>query len=91
MNFVKNELELKNLEIIQRRAETSNLKSMDIVSSRAVGSLEEDFARAKMLLKKGGRFLTLKSKRMVEGLKAKKIWHYRLPQEEMEYALVELC
>jgi 16S rRNA (guanine527-N7)-methyltransferase len=91
LDFVKQKLKLENLEVIQSRAETSNLKNMDFVSSRAVGSLEEDFARAKKLLKKGGRFLTLKSKRMVKGLKAKNIWHYRLPQEEMEYALVELC
>jgi 16S rRNA (guanine527-N7)-methyltransferase len=91
LNMVQQKLNFKNLEIIHSRAETSNLKNMDFVSSRAVGSLEEDFARAKKLLKKGGRFLTLKSKRMVDGLKAKNIWHYRLPQEEMEYALVELC
>jgi len=88
--FAKEKLELENLKIIQSRAETANLKNMDFASSRAVGSLEEDFMRAKKLLKKNGRFLTLKSKRIVDELKIKNAWHYRLPLEEMEYTLVEL-
>ncbi|MDR3000099.1 MAG: 16S rRNA (guanine(527)-N(7))-methyltransferase RsmG [Fibromonadaceae bacterium] len=94
LNLVKQKLSLQNLEIIQGKAESSGLKNIDIVSCRAVGSLEADFELAKMLLKKGGRFLTLKSKRIIEEnsrlLKQAKIWNYRLPQEEMEYALVHL-
>jgi len=60
--------------------------------------LEEDFIRAKKILKPGGQFLTVKSKRIVEELKLKndkllkiaKIWEYRLPQEEQEYALINI-
>ena len=91
---VKQKLNLQNLEIIQGKAESSGLKNMDFVSCRAVGSLEEDFERAKKILKKGGSFLTVKSKRIIDEakndklLKRAKVWNYRLPQEEMEYVFV---
>ncbi|MCL2101269.1 MAG: 16S rRNA (guanine(527)-N(7))-methyltransferase RsmG [Fibromonadales bacterium] len=99
LHSVKQKLDLQNLEIIQGTVGTKKFLPLqhlqiDIVSCRAVGSLSEDFERAKTLLKKGGHFLTLKSKRIVEEnaqlLKHAKIWNYRLPQEEMEYALVHL-
>jgi 16S rRNA (guanine527-N7)-methyltransferase len=100
LNMVQQKLDLQNLEIIQGKAGAllTPLPPVDIVSCRAVGSLHEDFERAKSLLKKDGRFLTMKSKRMVDELKAKddkllkraKVWNYLLPQEEMEYALIEL-
>ncbi len=98
LSLIKQKLNLQNIEIIQSKAESSGLKDMDFVSCRAVGSLEADFERAKKILKKGGCFLTVKSKRIIDELKAKndklikraKVWNYRLPQEEMEYALVEL-
>jgi len=91
---VKQKLNLQNLEIIQGKAESSGLKNMDFVSCRAVGSLEEDFERAKKILKNGGSFLTVKSKRIIDEakndklLKRAKVWNYRLPQEEMEYVFV---
>ena len=94
LNSVKQKLNLQNLEITQSKAESSGLKNMDFVSCRAVGSLEEDFERAKKILKNGGSFLTVKSKRIIDEakndklLKRAKVWNYRLPQEEMEYALV---
>jgi 16S rRNA (guanine527-N7)-methyltransferase len=98
LEMVKQKLELQNLDVIHGRAETSNLKGMDFVSCRAVGSLEEDFERAKKLLKKGGHFLALKSKRGIGEMQAKgskllkqaDIFDYRLPEEEMEYALVRI-
>jgi len=98
LNSVKQKLNLQNLEIIQSKAESSGLRDMNFVSCRAVGSLEEDFERAKKMLKKGGCFLTVKSKRIIDELKAKNckllkqayVWNYRLPQEEMEYALIQL-
>ena len=98
LNSVKQKLNLQNIEIIQSKAESSGLKDMDFVSCRAVGSLEADFERAKKILKKGGCFLTVKSKRIIEELRARndkllkqaKVWDYRLPQEEMEYALVRI-
>jgi len=96
LRLVKQKLNLQNLEIIQSKAESSGLKNMDFVSCRAVGSLEEDFERAKKILKKGGLFLTVKSKRIIDELRSRNdklikramVWSYRLPQEEMEYALV---
>jgi 16S rRNA (guanine527-N7)-methyltransferase len=98
LNSVKQKLNLQNLEIIQGKAESSGLKNMDFVSCRAVGSLEDDFGRAKEILKKNGYFLTVKSKRIINELKAKndkllkraRVWDYCLPQEETEYALVGL-
>jgi len=98
LNAVQQKLNLQNLEIIQGnvRTLTAPLPQVDIVSCRAVGGLQEDFECAKRLLKKGGYFLTLKSKRIIDELKAKKdnslkqakIWDYRLPKENMEYTLV---
>ncbi|MCL2207771.1 MAG: 16S rRNA (guanine(527)-N(7))-methyltransferase RsmG [Fibromonadales bacterium] len=98
LNHVKQKLDLRNFEIIQRKSETCGLKSMDFVSCRAVGSLEEDFDRAKKILKPNGQFLTVKSKRIVDELRKKndkllkkaKIWEYRLPQEELEYAMIRI-
>ncbi|MCL2282699.1 MAG: 16S rRNA (guanine(527)-N(7))-methyltransferase RsmG [Fibromonadales bacterium] len=98
LNSVKQKLGLQNIEMIQRRAETCGLANMDYVSCRAVGSLQEDFDRAKKILKPGGRFLTVKSKRIIDELRAKndkllkkaKIWEYRLPPEELEYAMVDI-
>jgi len=98
LNAVQQKLNLQNLEIIQGNVRTLKvpLPLMDVVSCRAVGGLQEDFECAKRLLKKGGSFLTLKSKRIIDELKTKKdnslkqakIWNYRLPEESMEYVLV---
>jgi 16S rRNA (guanine527-N7)-methyltransferase len=96
LNFAKQSLNLKNLEIIQGKAESCGLGNMDFVSCRAVGSLMEDFERAKKILKKGGLFLTVKSKRLLDEMKAKSsslleqanVMAYNLPGEEMKYALV---
>jgi 16S rRNA (guanine527-N7)-methyltransferase len=92
LELVKHKLNLQNLEIIQGKAERSEVKNMDVVSCRAVGSLEEDFERAKKILKKDGHFLTLKSKRIIDEMRPSllaqaRIWSYRLPEEEKEYAL----
>jgi 16S rRNA (guanine527-N7)-methyltransferase len=96
--LAKQNLNLPNLEVFQGKAENCGLKNMDFVSCRAVGSLEEDFEIAKKILKKGGHFLTVKSKRLIDEMKAKNskllkqanIIAYRLPSEEMEYALVHI-
>jgi len=98
LNSAKQKLDLRNFEVIQRKAETCGLADMDYVSCRAVGSLQEDFDRAKKILKPGGQFLTVKSKRIIEELRAKsdkllkkaQIWGYNLPPEEQEYALIIL-
>jgi len=98
LKFAKQNLDLPNLEVIQGKAENCGLKDIDIVSCRAVGSLDEDFEKAKKILKKGGHFLTVKSKRLIDEMKAEKnkllkranIMEYRLQGEEMEYALVHI-
>jgi len=95
----KQNLNLQNLEVIQGKAENCGLKNMDIVSCRAVGSLDEDFEKAKKILKKNGHFLTVKSKRLVDEMRAKNnkllkranITDYRLPNEEMEYIFLNFA
>ncbi|MDR2594372.1 MAG: 16S rRNA (guanine(527)-N(7))-methyltransferase RsmG [Fibromonadaceae bacterium] len=95
----KQNLNLQNLEVIQGKAENCGLKNMDIVSCRAVGSLDEDFEKAKKILKKNGHFLTVKSKRLVDEMRAKNnkllkqanIMDYRLPNEEMEYIFLNFA
>jgi len=92
----KQTLDLSNLEVIQGKAENCGLKNMDFVSCRAVGSLDEDFEKAKKILKKGGHFLTVKSKRLVDEMRANNnkllerasVMDYSLPGEEMGYVLV---
>jgi len=99
LKLAKQNLNLPNFEVIQGKAENCGLKNMDFVSCRAVGSLDEDFERAKKILKKGGHFFTLKSKRLIDEMKAKNnklleranIMAYLLPEEEMEYALVHIA
>jgi len=96
---VKQDLNLLNLEVIQGKAENCGLKNMDIVSCRAVGSLDEDFEKAKKILKKNGHFLTVKSKRLLDEMRAKnnkllkraKITGYNLPGEEMEYIFLNFA
>ncbi len=99
LKFAKQNLNLLNLEVIQGKAENCGLKNMDIVSCRAVGSLDEDFEKAKKILKKNGHFLTVKSKRLVDEMRAKNnkllkranITDYRLPGEEMEYIFLHFA
>ena len=99
LKLSKQSLDLPNLEVIQGKAENCGLKNMDFVSCRAVGSLDEDFKRAKKILKKGGHFFTVKSKRLLDEMRAKNnklleranIVDYRLPGEEMEYIFLSFA
>jgi len=99
LKLAKQNLDLPNLEVIQGKAENCGLKNMDFVSCRAVGSLDEDFERAKKILKKGGHFLTVKSKRLLDEMRAKNnklleranIVDYRLPGEDMEYIFLNFA
>lgn len=96
LNMAKEKLNLQNLQIIKGKAENCNLKELDFVSCRAVGSLQEDYLRAKNICKKNAHFLTLKSERIINELKndsllkRSQIFNYSLPQEETEYALVHI-
>jgi len=99
LKLVKQNLNLPNLEVLQGKAENCGLKNMDFVSCRAVGSLDEDFERAKKILKKGGHFLTVKSRRLIDDMRARNnkllkqanITAYRLPGEEMEYIFLNFA
>jgi len=99
LKLAKQNLNLLNLEVIQGKAENCGLKNMNFVSCRAVGSLDEDFERAKKILKKDGHFLTVKSKRLIDEMRAKNnkllkqanIMDYSLPGEEMEYIFLNFA
>lgn len=90
LSETKQKLHLENLEVICRRFETSGLKDLDFVSSRAVSTFENDWKLASKTLKHGGYFLTLKSLQSISHLKGNHdviIKEYSLPQEEQRYAI----
>ena len=91
MNYVKEKLNLTNMTVVGKRFETSGLTGLDFISCRALSTFENDWERAQSGLKRGGKFLTLKSFNNIvhlENDKAVHIYKYALPQEEQEYALV---
>jgi 16S rRNA (guanine527-N7)-methyltransferase len=91
MNYVKEKLNLTNMTVVGKRFETSGLTGLDFISCRALSTFENDWERAQPGLKRGGKFLTLKSFNNIvhlENDKAVHIYKYALPQEEQEYALV---
>lgn len=91
MNFAKEKLGLKNLTVVGKRFETSGLAYLDFVSCRALSTFENDWERAQPGLKRGGKFITLKSFNNIVHLESNPevhIYKYALPQEEQVYALV---
>ena len=91
MNFAKEKLHLSNMTVVGKRFETSGLAGLDFISCRALSTFENDWERALPGLKKGGKFLTLKSFNNVVHLEsdpAVQVHKYALPQEEQVYALV---
>ena len=91
MQFAKEKLQLQNLTVVGKRFETSGLADLDFISCRALSTFENDWERAQSGLKRGGKFLTLKSFNNIVHLEndpAVHIHKYALPQEEQEYALV---
>ncbi|WP_298770723.1 RsmG family class I SAM-dependent methyltransferase [uncultured Fibrobacter sp.] len=91
MNYAKEKLGLKNLTVVGKRFETSGLAYLDFVSCRALSTFENDWERAQPGLKRGGKFITLKSFNNIVHLEndpAVYIHKYALPQEEQVYALV---
>ncbi len=61
LNHFRRELELENITFHCSTAEEFSDGTFDIVSCRALGSLEEDWNRAQSHLKKEGCFITFKS------------------------------
>ena len=91
MKYAKGKLGLKNLTVVGKRFETSGLAYLDCVSCRALSTFENDWERAQPGLKRGGKFITLKSFNNIVHLEndpAVHIYKYALPQEEQVYALV---
>lgn len=91
MNYAKGKLGLKNLTVVGKRFETSGLAYLDFVSCRALSTFENDWERAQPGLKRGGKFITLKSFNNIVHLENDPevhIYKYALPQEEQVYALV---
>ena len=91
MNYAKEKLGLKNMTVVGKRFETSGLAYLDFVSCRALSTFENDWERAQPGLKRGGKFITLKSFNNIVHLESNPevhIYKYALPQEEQVYALV---
>jgi len=91
MKYAKEKLHLDNLTVVGKRFETSGLAYLDFVSCRALSTFENDWERAQPGLKRGGKFLTLKSYNNIVHLENNPevhIYKYALPQEEQVYALV---
>lgn len=87
----KNALKLKNLTVVGKRFETSNIQNCDIISCRALSRFEADYERALPGLKKDGIFVTFKSREIAQELKDIPNVHlidYNLPLETQEYSLV---
>ncbi len=87
----KKALDLKNLKIVGKRFETSNISNCDIISCRALSRFEADYERALPALKKNGLFITFKSKEISQELKNIQNIHlidYKLPNETQDYSLV---
>ena len=91
MQMVKEKLHLNNLTVVGKRFETSGLTDLDFISCRALSTFENDWERAQAGLKKGGKFVTLKSYNNIVHLENDPKVHiqkYELPEEEQVYALV---
>jgi len=79
----KQQLDLKNLKLINDRAENLKLK-YDIVTSRAVARLEVVAKYAMPLLKKGGYFVCYKSKQVFDEIREAKETIFELGGEFLE-------
>jgi 16S rRNA (guanine527-N7)-methyltransferase len=92
---VKTTLKLSNLKIIEDKVENSDFDPVQVVSCRALGSIEEDWARAKELLAPGGWFITAKSVASLEPTRIYrkdfyaqlKLFPYQLQNEEQNYVM----
>ena len=94
VNSICNSLKLRNIELINDRAENIKNKTFDVVTSRAVGKIDKLIKYAYPLLKKGGYIVLYKSKTSEEEmdeaistirkyqLKIKPEIVYELPLEE---------
>jgi 16S rRNA (guanine527-N7)-methyltransferase len=86
-------LEIKNITLYQGTAEEVTLPlKMDIVTCRAVGSLQEDWVRAQKHMSKSGSFVTFKSQSESwedPSLNFKE-WGYQTAPTEKKYFLISI-
>jgi 16S rRNA (guanine527-N7)-methyltransferase len=86
-------LEIKNITLHQGTAEEVILPlKMDVVTCRAVGSLQEDWARAQKHMSKSSSFVTFKSQS--ESWKDPSLnfkeWEYQTAPTEKKYFLISI-
>lgn len=89
MRYLAGELGLRNVELVESRIEElpAGFGPFETATSRALGSLDEDWQRAKPFLQPGGRFITFKSTRDVEGV-SRETFLYQLHPQLKTYSLV---
>ena len=89
LKVAKKELNLSNLKIVQKSIESCKINNFDVVTSRALGSADEDWFLAKNLLKKAGVFITLKKANHF--LEETALWErhqYSLDSEKEEFCVL---
>lgn len=87
IELVKSELKLDNLEILYSRIEEAPAKSVDLITSRAVGSTLNIYELSKKHLKKDGYFLIYKSKKIDDEIKEFKKKYKNADFETIGYSL----
>lgn len=79
LNYVKESIGVKNIEIINDRAESIKNQKYDVITSRAVTALANLLAYAEKLLKKNGICIFPKGANYQKEIDdAKKIWNFSL-------------
>lgn len=79
LNYVKDSIDVKNLEIINDRAESIKNQKYDVITSRAVTALANLLAYAEKLLDKNGICIFPKGSNYQKEIDdAKKIWKFSL-------------
>jgi len=69
LNYIKTLLNLKNVNIVPKRLEKTNLEKVDLITSRAVMPTKEVLNIAKPFIKKNGIILLYKGSNVIEELK----------------------
>ena len=71
LNYIKMILDLKNVKVVPKRLENSNIEKVDLITSRAVTKTDEILNIAKPFLKKDGKILLYKGSSVLEELGVK--------------------
>ena len=69
LNYIKTLLNLKNINIVPKRLEETNLNKVDLITGRAVMPTKEILNIAKPFIKKDGIILLYKGSNVIEELK----------------------